>query len=276
MTIGFITTAELFSNEEINKIIQEKKYDWRISPANGGIRAGFKPVEIEVNVLIRSISRIDDQNMEYETQITLRQSWMDSRLVYGQNDDNKPEYVILDAGQQIWTPDTFFPNEKKSYKHLVEKPNSMIRLYKNGTILYSTRTTLVLFCDMFLQQYPMDTQNCALDIASYAHTTSDITYSWREENPLQLKQHALTASSTFYLRNALSDSCTSESETGIYSCLRIWLEFKRLSSWYVIQIYIPSAMLVILTWVSLWIHHNGINFRIVIATLVLLTLTVLV
>lgn len=34
---------------------------------------------------------------------------MDSRLVYGQNDDNKPEYVILDAGQQIWTPDTFFP-----------------------------------------------------------------------------------------------------------------------------------------------------------------------
>lgn len=46
--------------------------------------------------------------MEYSVQLTFRESWVDGRLAYGLPRDNKPEFLILTAGQQIWMPDSFF------------------------------------------------------------------------------------------------------------------------------------------------------------------------
>ena len=87
-----------------------------------------------------SISKIDDVNMEYRwmrldvgwpwgifphfpprsftlsipnprfcsAQLTFREEWVDGRLAYGLPKDNRPDHIILTAGQQIWMPDTFF------------------------------------------------------------------------------------------------------------------------------------------------------------------------
>lgn len=55
-----------------------------------------------------SISKIDDVNMEYSVQLTFRESWVDGRLAYGYPRDNKPDFLILPSGQQIWMPDYFF------------------------------------------------------------------------------------------------------------------------------------------------------------------------
>lgn len=40
------------------------------------------PVNVTVNCLIRTISKIDDFNMEYSAQITFREQWQDHRLAY--------------------------------------------------------------------------------------------------------------------------------------------------------------------------------------------------
>ncbi|VDP42591.1 unnamed protein product [Soboliphyme baturini] len=53
-----------------------------------------------------------------------------------------PTFLILtpsDQSQQIWMPDTFFQNEKEARKHMIDKPNIMIRIYADGNILYSVR-----------------------------------------------------------------------------------------------------------------------------------------
>ncbi|VDL84545.1 unnamed protein product [Nippostrongylus brasiliensis] len=112
--------------------------------------------------------------MEYSVQLTFRESWMDDRLKYGVKGDELPDFLILTAGQQIWMPDSFFQNEKHAYKHMIDKPNVLIRVHKDGTILYSVRISLVLSCPMHLQFYPMDVQQCFIDLASYAYTTKDI------------------------------------------------------------------------------------------------------
>ena len=59
-------------------------------------------------MLIRSISKIDDVNMEYSTQLTFREQWVDVIFAYGLPNEQKPDHIILTAGQQIWMPDTFF------------------------------------------------------------------------------------------------------------------------------------------------------------------------
>lgn len=45
-----------------------------------------------------------------------------------------------------------------------------VRIYANGTILYSVRLSLTCSCLMHLQLYPLDVQHCDFDLISYAHT----------------------------------------------------------------------------------------------------------
>ena len=44
-----------------------------------------------VNIYLRSISKIDDVNMEYSAQFTFREEWVDARLAYERYEDENTE-----------------------------------------------------------------------------------------------------------------------------------------------------------------------------------------
>ena len=60
--------------------------------------------------------------------------------------------------------------------------------------------------------------------------------------------------------------------SGEYSCLKVDLLFKREFSYYLIQIYIPCCMLVIVSWVSFWLDQNAIPARVSLGVTTLLTM----
>ena len=43
--------------------------------------------------------------------------------------------------------------------------------------------------------------------------------------------------------------------TGVFSCLMVEFHLKRQFGYYLLQAYIPSMLIVILSWVSFWIHR---------------------
>jgi hypothetical protein len=49
---------------------------------------------------------------------------------------------------------------------------------------------------------------------------------------------------------------------GEYSCLTVDLTFKREFSYYLLTIYVPCCMLVIVSWVSFWLNREATNDRI--------------
>ena len=59
---------------------------------------------------------------------------------------------------------------------------------------------------------------------------------------------------------------------GEYSCLKVDLLFKREFSYYLIQIYIPCCMLVIVSWVSFWLDANAVPARVSLGVTTLLTM----
>ena len=149
----------------LDELIDQSRYDWRIPPVNVTKTTGPSPNTINTNLYIRTIDRLDTTEMTWKTQITFRHQWNDPRLIF---DDlqGRISYLTLQDEQHIWTPDTFFSNSRHAERMKDIRPNTLIRIYPNGNVLFSTRINLVLSCPMSLTYYPFDLQTCAIQIAS--------------------------------------------------------------------------------------------------------------
>ncbi|KAL6085580.1 hypothetical protein STEG23_036082, partial [Scotinomys teguina] len=77
---------------------------------------------------------------DYTLTMYFQQSWKDKRLSYS----GIPLNLTLDnrVADQLWVPDTYFLNDKKSFVHGVTVKNRMIRLHPDGTVLYGLREGL--------------------------------------------------------------------------------------------------------------------------------------
>lgn len=76
------------------------------------------------------------------------------------------KYLTLTEANRVWMPDLFFSNEKEGHFHNIIMPNVYIRIFPNGSVLYSIRISLTLACPMNLKLYPLDRQICSLRMAS--------------------------------------------------------------------------------------------------------------
>ncbi|XP_023317680.1 glutamate-gated chloride channel isoform X3 [Trichogramma pretiosum] len=251
----------------LDDILGPSSYDARIRPSGENGTDGAAVVR--VNIFVRSISKIDDVTMEYSVQLTFREQWIDERLKF---DDvgGKLKYLTLTDASRVWMPDLFFANEKEGHFHNIIMPNVYIRIFPDGSVLYSIRISLTLSCPMNLKLYPLDRQICSLRMASYGWTTADLVFLWKEGDPVQVVKNLHLP--RFTLEKFLTDYCNSKTNTGEYSCLKVDLLFKREFSYYLIQIYIPCCMLVIVSWVSFWLDQSAVPARVSLGVTTLLTM----
>ncbi|XP_029052726.1 glycine receptor alpha 1 isoform X6 [Osmia lignaria lignaria] len=251
----------------LDTILGPGRYDARIRPSGENATEG--PTNVNVNIFLRSISKIDDYYMEYSVQLTFREQWLDERLRFVDT-TGRLKYLTLTDASRVWMPDLFFSNEKEGHFHNIIMPNVYIRIFPNGSVLYSIRISLTLSCPMNLKLYPLDRQTCSLRMASYGWTTDDLVFIWKEGDPVQVVKNLHLP--RFTLEKFLTDYCNSKTNTGEYSCLKVDLLFKREFSYYLIQIYIPCCMLVIVSWVSFWLDQSAVPARVSLGVTTLLTM----
>lgn len=69
--------------------------------------------------------------------------------------------------------------------------------------------------------------------------------------------------------------CRCAATTGNYSRLACEIQFVRSMGYYLIQIYIPSGLIVIISWVSFWLNRNATPARVALGVTTVLTMTTL-
>uniref|UniRef100_A0A914VYW1 Uncharacterized protein n=1 Tax=Plectus sambesii TaxID=2011161 RepID=A0A914VYW1_9BILA len=243
------------------------------------------PVFVNVTVNVLSLSGFDDVKMEFKAQLRFVQEWHDSRLALNNSIFRPNDWLRLAQDQRPWFPDTFFQNEQSGHEHEVDKPNHSMLLHPTGWIRYNKRLTMTFSCPMDLMLFPHDNQTCVIDFASYAFTTSDIIFQWSPESVL----FQPTASSEldtipdtkaipkdlpkFEITKYFAEECSSTTSTGSYSCLRVKLLLQRQASYFILQLYIPSTMLVFVSCVSFWIDWRSAPARVPLTIVTLLTIT---
>lgn len=74
-------------------------------------------------------------HQEYSIDIIFYQSWYDERLRY--NDSFETLVLHGNVVKQLWIPDTYFRNSKRTREFDVTMPNQMALIHKDGKVLYS-------------------------------------------------------------------------------------------------------------------------------------------
>ncbi|XP_060094327.1 gamma-aminobutyric acid receptor subunit alpha-6 isoform X2 [Heteronotia binoei] len=206
--------------------------------------------------------------------VFFRQTWIDERLKFG----GPTEILRLNnlMVSKIWTPDTFFRNGKKSIAHNMTTPNRLFRIMQNGTVLYTMRLTINADCPMWLVNFPMDGHACPLKFGSYAYPKSEIIYTWNK-GPLHSVEVPQESSSLlqYDLVGQTVSSETMKSNTGEYVTMTVYFHLQRKMGYFMIQIYIPCIMTVILSQVSFWINKESVPARTVFGITTVLTMTTL-
>ncbi|XP_076582694.1 gamma-aminobutyric acid receptor subunit beta-3 isoform X4 [Chaetodon auriga] len=252
-----------YVKETVDKLL--KGYDIRLRPDFGG-----PPVAVGMSIDVASIDMVSEVNMDYTLTMYFQQYWRDKRLAYA----GIPLNLTLDnrVADQLWVPDTYFLNDKKSFVHGVTVKNRMIRLHPDGTVLYGLRITTTAACMMDLRRYPLDEQNCTLEIESYGYTTDDIEFYWKGGDTavtgvtrIELPQFSIV-DYKLVSRNVVFS-------TGAYPRLSLSFKLKRNIGYFILQTYMPSILITILSWVSFWINYDASAARVALGITTVLTMT---
>ncbi|XP_053422188.1 glycine receptor subunit alpha-1 [Nycticebus coucang] len=245
----------------------------RTSGYDARIRPNFKgpPVNVSCNIFINSFGSIAETTMDYRVNIFLRQQWNDPRLAYNEYPDDSLDLdpSMLDS---IWKPDLFFANEKGAHFHEITTDNKLLRISRNGNVLYSIRITLTLACPMDLKNFPMDVQTCIMQLESFGYTMNDLIFEWQEQGAVQVAD-GLTLPQFILKEEKDLRYCTKHYNTGKFTCIEARFHLERQMGYYLIQMYIPSLLIVILSWISFWINMDAAPARVGLGITTVLTMT---
>ncbi|VDO18512.1 unnamed protein product [Heligmosomoides polygyrus] len=108
---------------------------------------------------------------------------------------------------------------------------------------------------------------------SYGYSTRDIIYHWHGSNAVTIDENVHLAHFSigdhYHIERVISLS------TGNYSRLSAYFTFKRNIGFYLIQIYFPSSLIVVISWVSFWLNREAVQARVAIGVTTVLTMTTL-
>lgn len=211
--------------------------------------------------------------MDFTADFYFRQTWIDPRLRFTKSGDITTLYVGAEVSKRIWLPDTFFGNEKMAYFHEATTPNVFLRIDHTGEVYRSIRLTVTSSCPMKLQYFPMDRQQCTIEAESYGYNVKDIVYQWARSTAVE--RDKTISLPQFDIIRTEQKTRIEELSSGTYMRLVAEIHFARRMGYYLIQIYIPSSLIVVISWVSFWLHRNASPARVQLGVTTVLTMTTL-
>ncbi|XP_072399571.1 glycine receptor subunit alpha-2 [Diabrotica undecimpunctata] len=242
------------------------KYDKMRPPKRDG-----NPTIVHFHVTVMGLDSIDENSMTYAADIFFAQTWKDHRLRLPENMTTEYRLLEVEWLKKMWRPDSFFKNAKSVTFQTMTIPNHYMWLYKDKTILYMVKLTLRLSCAMNFMIYPHDTQECKLQMESLSHTTDDMIFEWDPDVPLVVDEN-IELPQLALVKNNTAD-CTQVYSTGNFTCLEVVFVLKRRLGYYLFHTYIPTCLIVIMSWVSFWIKPEAAPARVTLGVTSLLTLS---
>eukprot|EP00795_Rhopilema_esculentum_P001101 gene1101-15436_t len=223
------------------------------------IRPSQSATNITLQIALIAVGPISMLTTSVRCDVILRQWWTDPRTAF----DNKTELNFNgNPSHLIWTPDSYVTNAIKisSPKGITE--NTRTKIGPNGAVYLSTRLTVEVACNMNFHMYPMDKQECSLNLESYAYTAQEMRLRWRKKSPIEIEGESLSVSEYKIVSIKAVTASKQYLGTQNFDMAKLTIKFSRLLPNYIYHIYLPGIFLVLLSFCTFWIPEKAVPARV--------------
>lgn len=124
---------------------------------------------------------------------------------------------------------------------------------------------------MDLSVFPMDEIHCELIFESYSFNAAKVRLVWKQFDPVLILGD--TQLPDFSLYDQSWGKKQFEYPAGMWDQLSVHFHFKRSYGFYVMQMYLPTYAMVVISWVSFWLDPKSLPARVTLSVSSLMSLT---
>ena len=225
---------------------------------------------------VKGIGEIDDQSQSIVLSMYFGIRWFEPRLQVNETanawDEVKlgPKDEITISPQNLrylWYPELEIYGIERFRVFNVLKEMSGLRIRKDRTINYEVKTEVTISCKMDFDNYPLDNQTCFFQVGSYYGSDKTVTCESNfSYDPSKQKNihHLITLKS-------LPDSHRRVTlRSGDYSVCGFSIHLTRKKKEPFVQIYMPSFMFVVASWISFIVKPDIVPGRMSMLVVILL------
>ncbi|RZF41778.1 hypothetical protein LSTR_LSTR012295 [Laodelphax striatellus] len=273
--------VSLSPTEVLSAITNPCGYDSHLRPASddGG------PLVVRARIFVFFLKSVKAQNLQFKVHMMLQLRWRDHRLRYDHLSNHSELIGEKRLLEFIWAPHIYFANERDSLvmKGMSNKDH-LVSILPEGDVLFTTRMKTTTLCQMKQGKFPFDKQKCHLIMDSWRYNTSNLVLEWEPTAPAlipnnnpSLAEYYLVDMSTL---SSEDNCCVQHSAVNphtyySYSSLVLTFVLAREFGYYLMDYYLPSVLLVILSWMTFWLEPNSIPTRVSLGTSTMLTFILL-
>ncbi|XP_013103747.2 pH-sensitive chloride channel 2 [Stomoxys calcitrans] len=258
--------AHLTQTQLINRLTATCRYDRLERPyvvANGTIVNS--PLDVYARVYIYVLQNLDSSDLQFKMHGLLQLRFQDPRLAFDKYAPGRTKSILGESSLRdvIWVPHIFLANEHDSSVLGTSEKDVLTSISPNGTVIISSRIQATLYCWMKLQKFPFDEQYCPTIFESWMYNASELLLHWEQNAPvtfdpkMHLTEYALAnAWTNETIINADLDDLRHGAFAGNYSSLGFTVHLVREVGYYVMDYFLPSIMIVAISWVSFWLQAD--------------------
>lgn len=230
------------------------------------------PTNVTLSMFIEGMSSFSAQTMDYHLDVYFQEEWYDHRLAHNAS---APILVRdLEVFKMMWHPDVYFANARSAAFQDITDDNFLVWVYPNGRVWYDARISIVSSCNMDLWKYPLDSQECALRILSYAYPMTVLRLLWSEKEDVPaIDRNPDITMPDMSLKHIRTGYCNGTYATGEWSCMTAIFYVEREMMHHVMQTYVPTALIVVISWFNFWLEIDSAPARVSLSITTLLTIS---
>ncbi|XP_069949577.1 uncharacterized protein [Cherax quadricarinatus] len=243
-----------------------------------------KPLDIFFMIDLTSFPSIATQDLTFITNLNLKLRWQDVRLTYKNlHNDSTLNLLTSESIANLWTPRVFFSNAQgnvftnldqgahvECIRQAPSKPappefthEMNIFSGRENSMEMGQLYTVTHSCDFNLLMFPFDAQVCSLyfTLVSAASTYMVLVpFAANYSGPKNLIEYTIGEVSMLVKQD------------GEFSSVGIKVRFYRRYGFYLLTLYIPTTLLIVIAYASFFFNPEDFNSRITVALTALLVL----
>ncbi|KJH51566.1 Neurotransmitter-gated ion-channel ligand binding domain protein [Dictyocaulus viviparus] len=156
--------------------------------------------------------------------------------------------------------------------HKSPTPNIFLAIFPNGTVWMNYRIVVESPCEMDFTFFPMDRVMCTTIFESYSFNVGKVRLHWkRQGQPVEFIDEVKLPD--FHMTTFIHEKATFQYPAGVWDQLNIKLFFRRSYGFYILQIYLPTYCMVLISWISFWLDRRSLPARVTLGVSSLMALT---